>query len=99
MTEPTQAPDPLPLTRRRELLDHEVVRKIGIYKGRLAHQTDVEAVIITGKPVNHVLHLLLSVLTLGLWLLVWPFVAIGGGERRVVLRVDEQGEVRQWGPY
>jgi hypothetical protein len=29
-----------------------------------------------GKPVNHVLHAVLSVLTFGLWLPVWLIVAI-----------------------
>lgn len=53
------------------------------------------AVLATGKPVNHILHLILSVLTLGIWLLVWILLAMTGGEKRYVLRVDDAGVVRR----
>ena len=38
-----------------------------------------------GHPVNHILHLLLSVFTLGLWLPVWLLVALVSGEKRKVV--------------
>ena len=38
-----------------------------------------------GHPVNHILHLLLSVFTLGLWLPVWLLVALVRGEKRKVI--------------
>ena len=45
------------------------------------------------KPVNHILHLLLSVVTLGLWLPVWLLVGIFGGEKRLLLTETADGEV------
>ena len=38
-----------------------------------------------GHSVNHSLHLLLSVFTLGLWLPVWLVVALVSGEKRKVI--------------
>ncbi len=37
---------------------------------------------------NHILHLLLSVFTLGLWIPVWILLALTGGEEQVRLSVD-----------
>jgi hypothetical protein len=52
-----------------------------------------QVVLTYGKPVNHVLHLLLSVLTLGLWLIAWIILAATGGPRRLVLTEDDAGRV------
>ena len=60
---------------------------------RVESQSDYQAVFVNGKPVNHILHLILSAFTLGLWLLVWAALAIFGGEKRSVVRVDEYGNV------
>ena len=46
---------------------------------------------VTGHRPNNVLHLILSIVTLGLWLIVWLIVALAGGEKRKVLTVDEYG--------
>lgn len=37
---------------------------------RIESQSDVLAVFVKGRRVNHVLHLILSLLTLGMWLVV-----------------------------
>ena len=34
-------------------------------------QTDYTALIRFGKPINHVLHLILTLVTFGLWGIVW----------------------------
>lgn len=52
-----------------------------------------QIVLIKGKPVNHVLHLLLSIITLGVWLIVWLLVAMLGGEKRRVIFIDRRGLV------
>jgi nitrate reductase alpha subunit len=96
---PKASEKPVGMEQRRDVLNQAVVLQAGIYKGRVAHQSDTEAVIITGKPVNHILHLILSVLTLGLWLVVWLIVGIRGGEKQLKLSVDEYGRVSQVGPY
>jgi hypothetical protein len=37
-------------------------------------------VVVTGKPVNHVLHLLLSLFLCAMWVPVWLIMAAVGGE-------------------
>lgn len=57
------------------------------------------AVMARGRRPNHVLHLVLSVLTLGVWaVLVWLPLGVLGGERRFVLTVDEFGRVTRSRP-
>lgn len=46
------------------------------------------------KPVNHVLHLLLSLATFGIWAIVWVIMIIthkNVGEKRVRLSIDAYG--------
>jgi hypothetical protein len=62
--------------------------------GRVAFQGEATAVVVTGRPVNHLLHLILTLLTGGLWLVVWALVTATGGERSQTLTVDEDGSVR-----
>lgn len=40
---------------------------------------------------NHVLHLILTLSTLGIWAIVWIALALLGGEKRVLVQVDEWG--------
>ena len=57
-------------------------------------QDDFQAVTVTGRRPNKVLHLVLTILTVGLWgLLVWLPIARFGGEKRGMLIVDEDGNV------
>jgi hypothetical protein len=60
-------------------------------------QTDFQAVLVKGSKPNHVLHLLLTLLTLGLWAIVWVVVAFIGGEKHRVIQVDEYGNVNVQG--
>jgi hypothetical protein len=55
---------------------------------------DSQVILVKGRPTNHILHLILSILTFGLWLAAWPAIALDGGEQRVVLSVDEAGQLR-----
>lgn len=61
---------------------------------RLVQRTETQAQLVSGKPVSHVLHLLLSLITLGLWIPIWILVALVCGEKYKLLRVDEYGTVR-----
>lgn len=63
--------------------------------GRVEARTPTSAVVVTGKPINHVLHLLITVLLCGLWLPVWIVMAASGGEKRTTVSVDEAGHVRR----
>jgi len=60
---------------------------------RVESQSDYQAVVVRGKSVNHVLHLILTLVTLGLWAIVWIALAIFGGEKRSLVTVDEYGNV------
>ena len=54
---------------------------------------DYSAVLVLGKRPNHVLHLLLTLVTAGMWLVVWLFLTLTSGEGRRTLIVDEFGTV------
>jgi hypothetical protein len=63
---------------------------------RVESQTPYQAIVVKGRRPNHLLHLVLSVLTLGLWmLLVWLPLVVFGGEKRRVVSVDTFGNVQR----
>lgn len=79
-----------PAEERKALLARAVSNEVR--RGyRVESQTDFQAVLVKGNRPNHLLHLLLSVFTLGVWLLVWLLVVLLGGEKRQVVEVDEFG--------
>lgn len=78
--------------QRKQALANAVAREVG--NGcRVESQTDFQAVVVKGKRPSHLLHLILSLVTLGIWIPVWILVAIFGGEKRKVLMVDAWGNV------
>ena len=80
--------------QRRAILAQQVQQAVG--RGlRVETQSDTMAVVVNGKPVNHILHLILSVFSLGLWLIPWLIMVVAGGERRTMISVDEFGNVLQ----
>jgi hypothetical protein len=84
---------PMSVEQRRAALSAGIAAEL--HNGwRVESQTDFQAVMVRGHRVNHVLHLILSVLTLGLWLIVWLFLGLAGGEKREIVSVDEYGQVR-----
>ena len=60
--------------------------------GRIETQDDRMAVILQGRPVNHILHLILTIVTLGIWGLVWLALVIFRGQKRQMITVDEYGQ-------
>jgi len=79
-------------TERRELLAAEI--RSGVAHGwRVESQSDFQAVLVRGKRPNHILHLLLSIFTLGLWIPVWIFLALVSHERRKVVTVGVYPDV------
>jgi hypothetical protein len=78
--------------QRSAILDQELVKIVG-EGGNVLARTPTSAVVAFGEPVNHVLHLLVSVLLCGLWLPVWLLIAATGGERRMTLAIDQYGEI------
>lgn len=88
--EDVNATRPLSIDERRELLDGALIY---FAKGgwRVEHRTDVQATIAKGKPTSHLLHLFLAIITLGVWLIVWLVLGIGGGVKRKVITITEYG--------
>jgi hypothetical protein len=58
-------------------------------------QSDFQAVMVQpGTKVNHLLHLVLSLITLGIWLIVWALVTLMHKRtRHEVISVDEFGNM------
>ncbi len=92
----TSAGDPLtPKSQeeRRAALAQRIQYLVNVEGARVESQSDFQAVVVKGKPVNHILHLILTIVTFGLWAIVWLGVAIFGGESRHMVSVDEYGQV------
>lgn len=62
---------------------------------RVESHSDFSATLAKGNRTNNVLHLILTIITLGVWAIVWILVAVFGGEKRMAVRVDENGEIRK----
>lgn len=60
---------------------------------RVESQQDYQAVLVKGKPINHALHIIVSILTAGIWLIGYAIIAVTGGEKREITQVDEWGNV------
>ena len=76
---------------RKEALEREI-RKWVVHGWRVESRSEHSAVLVAGTNPNHALHALLTLFT-GLWAIVWLAVALTGGEDRVLLEVDELGNV------
>ena len=77
---------------RKEILGRHISSMVA--QGfRVESQSDFQAVMVKGKDVNHILHLILSLVTAGLWLLVWLLLIVTGGEKRSMITVDNFGNV------
>jgi hypothetical protein len=80
---------------RKQMLDRAIGVKIG-EGGQMEHRVgDYEAVVKTGSKPNHVLHLVLTIFTFGLWGIVWLILAMGTHERVSTMSVDGHGLVTQ----
>jgi hypothetical protein len=79
---------------RRQALESRIALEL-TSGGVLESQTAYTAVVIHGKKTNHILHLILSVITAGLWLIVWAVLILTRKQQRVVLSVDDEGVVNR----
>lgn len=91
----TVSPTEGPTDSQRQQALATAVQKEVARGARVESQSAYSAIVRYGKPVNHVLHLILTVLTLGFWLLVWVTLVVLGIVKRkaVALQVDEFGNV------
>ncbi len=62
--------------------------------GRVESSSDYQAVLLFGEPVNHLLHFLIGVFTIGLWWIVWLIAALTNKQTRRTIFVEENGVVR-----
>ncbi len=60
---------------------------------RVESQTEVNAILAKGKRTSHGLHIFLSIITAGAWLLVWGPLWYFNREQRLILNVDEYGNI------
>lgn len=60
---------------------------------RVESQTDIQAILVKGKNVNHVLHAILTFVTAGMWGLVWLFLYLLNRRQTLILAVDEYGNI------
>ncbi len=58
---------------------------------RVESVTPSQAVMVNGRGPHHILHLLLSVFTAGLWLPVWLIIALSAREVRAVVTAHPDG--------
>jgi len=80
--------------QRKEILRNFVIGRVA--NGyRVELQDDLSAVLLYGKRPNHILHLLLSIITLGIWLFIWIIIALSVKESRSLYKIDEYGVIAQ----
>ncbi len=84
-----QQPWPLPTVH---ILDAEVARYVSS-GWAVESQSETMAVMVAGGQPNHVLHLLVTLITCGLWALVWFLIAATSRKHRVSLVVNPDGTV------
>ena len=77
---------------REELLNGAIARQQRA-GWRLTARSRFQAVFVKGRRANHKMHLVLTLVTLGLWAVVWLAVSIFGGEKRQVVTVDDNGQI------
>lgn len=78
------------------LEDFDQAVAVRIQQGwRIESQANKIAMMVKGKKTNHILHLLLSMMTFGLWVLIWINVASWGGERRLNIKLEPDGTLME----
>ncbi|MDE0142980.1 MAG: hypothetical protein OXN19_16030 [Caldilineaceae bacterium] len=82
------------LAERRDSLA-EALNDVKERGGRIEYQGEFQANVVWGKPVNHALHLVMTLITGSLWLIVWFYFLMTGGERQEVLEAKENGTVER----
>jgi hypothetical protein len=77
---------------RKSVLDR-TLQQYGAQGWRIETRSDFQATIAKGKEISHVLHLFLTLLTVGIWLIFWLGLGVAGGVKRRMITVDEYGNV------
>jgi hypothetical protein len=80
-------------SERKELLARSVQSHVAQGYRVESAAGDYGAVLIKGHKPNHLMHLLITLCTLGVWSIGWLIRISMGGEKRLMLAVDEYGNV------
>lgn len=95
MTQAPPVPGQLDDATRLGILTREINARL-MRGWELVNRDDSNASAILGRPgksVNHILHLILSLLTFGVWLFVWVLLAIfQTREKRMSIWIDPHGK-------
>lgn len=89
---PPVAPPAMDDAQRQASLAQAVARAVA-GGARVESHAPYQAVMVTGNKVNHTLHLILTLVTCGLWGFVWIALALIMKEKRTVLTIDPYGNV------
>jgi hypothetical protein len=80
-------------SERRDILGQLILEHVK-HGWRVESQSDYQAVFVRGKRPNHLLHLILSIVTLGLWIPVWILLSLVSHVRHKVVTVGEYPDVK-----
>ena len=94
----TPTPDESPTMKRLTSEDRQAQLALRISREvadgwRVESQAPLSATLVKGKSVNHVLHIILSILSLGFWFFFYIPYWLIRKERRKVLTVDAYGNI------
>lgn len=78
--------------QRKEKLGQELQRWLA-QGWRIESHSDYFASIVKGKKPNHILHLILTLVTMGLWGFIWLVLVLTMGEQRKTIQIDAYGGV------
>lgn len=80
---------------RTTILDEAIHRQLA-KGGRIESRTKTQAIVKVGKPKKGFMsHLFMTLITIGLWAPIWLIDSMSGGEKGVLLKVDEYGTVTE----
>lgn len=79
------------LEERRQALSFAIAHEVS-RGGRIESMNDTTAIIVVGSKPNHILHLILTLVTCSAWGVIWIMVAIGQQEHRISIAVDQYGQ-------
>jgi hypothetical protein len=76
--------------QRKGMLD-SALNLYGAKGFRIENRSDYQATVSKGKETRHVLHIVLTIITLGTWLFVWIPLWLITGLRRRMVSIDDYG--------
>jgi hypothetical protein len=75
---------------RKEALARIITAQV-LDGARVESQSEYQVVLARGHRLNNFMHLILTIITFGLWGIVWLLLGLFGGEKRRVAFIDEWG--------